>query len=318
MSVASKVDKRQEMQCLNQEERELGLRAWIARREGVCPYAPGIARFTHLPAGLKLDHESVRYAASELGAFYKAKSKQGKVMRWMLIPAEEWVDHDTARQQTEMLYFLFVAAYFYIEGDKKRMKAALMGQIAGVDLGPNGEINNPVIGKLASAKKEALHPRSLFCTALAPTYSSNKFYRYAPHSLLVMVYANDFMAKKRHVDVISRITHEMICSNLMELWGEDIDCSVEAIAAELPYWERLIEMAVRSIALAKVDAGSISQVMNAFRRLDGRHVDALCQREISCLPVLASLCANTGQSFFVLLNSLFSGSGLYVLPKQPR
>ena len=49
-------------------QKELDIRTWISRKECVGPYAPGLARFIHLPEINSLSMEHVYYFAQELKA----------------------------------------------------------------------------------------------------------------------------------------------------------------------------------------------------------------------------------------------------------
>tara|TARA_R110001592_G_scaffold103298_2_gene291135 strand:+ start:2452 stop:2727 length:276 start_codon:yes stop_codon:yes gene_type:complete len=69
-----------------QMQKEFAIRAWISKKESVCPYAPGLARFIHLPEINSLSMEHVYYLAQELKSFYDAKENGKRVGRWMLLP----------------------------------------------------------------------------------------------------------------------------------------------------------------------------------------------------------------------------------------
>lgn len=77
-------------------QKELDIRTWIARKESVCPYAPGLAKFVHLPEMNSLSMEHVYYLAQELKSFYDAKENGKRVGRWMLMPHTEWKSHEEA------------------------------------------------------------------------------------------------------------------------------------------------------------------------------------------------------------------------------
>ena len=102
------------------QEKEQNIRSWIARKESVCPYAPGLARFVYMPDLRKQsDEQNILYFASELNDFYAAKEGGKRVGRWMLLPHKEWTCHNEAHQESEYIFWLLNAAYYRLKRNKK-------------------------------------------------------------------------------------------------------------------------------------------------------------------------------------------------------
>ena len=62
------------------QQKEQNLRTWIARKESICPYAPGLAKFVYLPDLSKQSVEqNICYFAAELKAFYATEGAGKRV-----------------------------------------------------------------------------------------------------------------------------------------------------------------------------------------------------------------------------------------------
>ncbi len=301
----------------SQVSREQVLRHWIANKESVCPYAPGVAYVTYLPRIQHVDIEHVRFLAAELKAFYRARDEGQRVSRWILLPHAEWQGHGDGLEQATQLYWLLLAAYHYLNDDVGKVRQAMRRRLGGVASGARGEICNPIVGKFARHHGGSPHYKSLFCTALAPTYRSRQFYRWAPTSCLVLVYAQDLLAKKTaHPKTMHHISLDMMRGNFEEIFGAGLDISREQLALELPLWRELIQYALQMHGHpVECSQGGISTIaMNAFRSCSMDRLDALVWPHLDRLPVMLKIMQLKALRPAQILASHFSGTGLYVLP----
>ena len=306
--------------------RETTVRNWIARKESVCPYAPGLARFVHLPKmdGFRMEH--VYYLAKELKAFYDAKEKGKRVGRWMLMPDREWQSHEEAHRYSERIFWLLNAAYFHLVRDKKSVEASLKQALPGYNRGYKGEILNPIVGKLPNPNSDIVPAKSLFYSALSPLYNSKRFYRYCPHSILPLVYATEFQELKlKHPRVTEDVTFEMAHGGLYEVYGDDLELDLEAFREELPRWGAIMD---RVAAILRANRRGVSSHspevkgcpesnLSYFRLCQSELVNAFYSKYPGQLKILGRLIQQTKAEPKDIICASFAGSGLYTLPDYP-
>ncbi len=305
------------------EVKEQTIRAWIAKKESVCPYAPGLARFIQLPEINTLDMSHVYYLAKELNAFYTARENGKRVGRWMLMPHQEWQTHDEAHRYSERLFWLINAAYFHLLGDKKSVQAAMKQQLSGYNRGHKGEILNPIIGHQPNRNAKVVPARSLFYSALSPLYNSKKFYRYCPHSIIPMVYASEFQElKDKHPNVSESVAFDMAVGGLYELYGDDLELDLEAFKQELPIWGAMIDRIAEIMRAARLSVstrcddvkGCPASNLSYFRLCQPQLLNALFTKYSTHMPVLAHIARQTRAPLKQIVGSCFAGSGLYTIP----
>jgi len=307
-------------------QREKEVRTWIARKESVCPYAPGLAQFVHLPEIKSLKMEHVHYLAQKLKAFYAAKENGKRVGRWMLMPHSEWKSHEEAHTYSERLFWLLNAAYFHLLGDKKSVHAALNKEIQGYDRGYKGEILNPIVGKLPNRNANIVPARSLFYTALSPLYNSKKFYRYSPHSLIPLVYASEFQElADKHPKVTESVTFEMAYGGLFESFGDELELNLEAFRQELPIWGAIIDRTAQIMRASPKGISSHSKEVKGcpasnlsyFRECNPKLVNSFYSKYIGELTILSNIVRRTRVNPKQVIGASFAGSGLYTIPDYP-
>jgi hypothetical protein len=300
--------------CSFSDEREETIRTWLAKKESVCPYAPGLARFTYLPKIDTLNMEGVRYFANELSGFYKARKNNKRVGRWILLPHQNWTTHADAFEESERLFWLLNAAYYYHTKDKLNVKKALHRLIDGIEQDPHRGITNPIIGKLPCQNAKVIPPRTLFCTAMSPLYSSDKFYRYSPESVLFLIYLSEFKSKQvRHPDITKRIAIDMAFGSILEHFGDEFEPQKEKLEHELPIWGALIEQSV-ALYHGGDNICSPDRAIQFFQRIPSSFITAVYQRFANKLTLLPELLNRSGRSPKTVLSVCFAGSGLYVTP----
>ena len=296
--------------------RESAVRSWIARNESVCPYAPGLVYFSYLPETERLDMQLVRFLVVELRKFYASKCDGERVGRWMILPYKEWTSHKQARKESEIIFWGLAAAYFYLRNDRRRVKLALSRSLPGYAFDETGDITNPVVGNFARAHKTKPHPKSLFCSALSPLYRSKEFYRYAPSSVMVMVYALEFFEEKeKNEKSVRKISLDMAYGNLCESLGASVNLDKQALKKELPAWEQVIAQSL-SVSGTPIDNSTCftSGVLDKFRQIQPHIVEVCVSTQKHRLPILSELCRVSKISYHDLLSNHFSGAGLYTLP----
>lgn len=307
-------------------EKEKAVRTWISQKESVCPYAPGLARFIHLPKIDALSMEHVYYLAQELQAFYDAKEKGKRVGRWMLMPCEEWTSHKEAHHYSERLFWLLNAAYYHLKKDKKSVRASLNQKLEGYNRGYKGDILNPIIGKLPDPKSDTVPPKSLFYSALSPLYNSKRFYRYSPHSLIPLVYASEFHELKlKHPSVTEKVAFEMAYGGLFEVFGDDLELDLTQFRKELPAWDSIIDRVAEIMRAASMGLSSRSREVKGcpesnlsyFRLSNPKLVDAFFNKYGCKLNILDKLVHETGVEPKEIISACFAGSGLYTVPNYP-
>lgn len=310
---------------LSPEQRELEVRASIARKESICPYAPGLARFVHLPEIKSLEMSHVYYLAKELKAFYEAKEQGKRVGRWMLMPNREWQSHEEAHEYSERIFWLLNAAYFHLVRDKKSVSAALNKDLPNYDRGHNGEILVPIIGKQPKRGSNIIPAKSLFYSALSPLYKSKQFYRYSPHCIMPLVYASEFEELRiKHSKVTENVTFKMAYVGLYETFGEELKIDLEEFRQELPIWGSIIDR-VAAIMRAKT-TGTHSQLLQNkgcpstnllfFRQCNPELITTLYSKYITRLKTLSSLITQTKAHPMEIIGASFAGSGLYIIPSS--
>jgi len=307
-------------------QKENEVRAWIARKESVCPYAPGLARFVHLPEIKSLKMEHVYYLAQELRAFYGSKENGRRVGRWMLMPHSEWESHEEAHVYSERIFWLLNAAYYHLLRDKKSVQAALNQEIQGYDRGYKGEILNPIVGKLPNRNDATVPAKSLFYTALSPLYKSKKFYRYSPHALLPLVYASEFQElADKHPKVTETVTFEMAYGGLFEFFGDELELDLDAFRKELPIWGAIVDRTAQIMRASSKGLSSHSQEVKGcpatnlsyFRLCKPELVDSFYSKYIGKLAILKSIVRQTHVNPKQIIAASFAGSGIYTIPDYP-
>lgn len=320
---ASKIVELQASSSIDPAQKENEVRMWIARKESVCPYAPGLARFIHLPEIKSINMEHVEYLADELKAFYDDKVKGKRVGRWMIMPHKEWQSHEEAHTYSERIFWLLNAAYFHLLRDKKSVHAALKKQLPGYDRGHKGEILNPVVGNLPSRDLDVVPAKSLFYSALSPLYKSKQFYRYCPHSIIPLVYASEFEElKNKHPQVTKSVVFEMACSGLLEVFGEDLELDRVAFRQELPIWGAIIDRVAEIMRASSKGIPSQSQDakgcpasnLSYFRLCNPELVNVLYLKYIENLNILRRIKRISGAHPKQIISASFAGSGLYTIP----
>ena len=304
-------------------QKEEEVRAWIARKESVCPYAPGLARFVHLPEIKSIKMEHVHYLAHELKAFYDAKVNGKRVGRWMLMPHSEWESHEQAHTYSERMFWLLNAAYFHLVRDKKSVKTALKKTLPGYNRGYKGEILNPVIGKLPNPNANIVPAKSLFYTALSPLYKSKKFYRYSPHAIMPLVYASEFQElADKHKKVSESVAFEMAYGGLFEIFGDELDLDLAAFRQELPTWGAIVDRTAEVLRASskgiqhysKAAKGCAASNLSYFRLSKPELVNRYYSKHIDKLNILTNLVRRTGVGPKQIIGACFAGSGLYTIP----
>ena len=323
MENIAKAAKSQHSSSLESAQKEKEVRAWIARKESVCPYAPGLARFVHLPEikSLKMDH--VHYLAQELKDFYGAKENGKRVGRWMLMPHSEWESHEEAHTYSERIFWLLNAAYFHLLKDKKSVQAALKKELKGYNRGYQGEILNPIVGKLPDRIADDVPSKSLFYSALSPLYKSERFYRYCPHSLIPLVYASEFHElKEKHPQVTETVAFEMACSGLFEFFGNELEIDLDVFRQELPIWGAIVDRTAEVLRASSKGISSQSpdvkgcpaSNLSYFRLCNPKLVNAFYSKYINNLTILRDIVRRTQVNPKQVIGACFAGSGLYTIP----
>jgi hypothetical protein len=308
---------------IDPKQKEQVIRGWISRKESVCPYAPGLARFIHLPELKSLNIEHVEYLAEELNAFYSAKENNKRVGRWMLLPHTEWTCHEEAHTESERIFWLLNAAYFYLLKDKKSVQASLDQQLKGYNRGVKGEILNPIVGHQPNRSVDVIPAKSLFYSALSPLYNSTQFYRYCPHSLIPLVYASEFQQlKQKHPQVTSEVALEMACGGLFEILGDDISLDKNAFKQELRVWGAIIDRTAEIMrgaakgvsSQAKEAKGCPASNLNYFRVSNPKLVSLIYSKYSNHLNILRQILGQTNAQPKQIIAAPFAGSGLYTIP----
>ncbi len=308
---------------LDAHSREKALRGWISRKESVCPYAPGLARFVQLPEMNSLTMAHVYYLAKELTLFYDAKENGKRVGRWMLMPATEWTTHEEAHFQSEQVFWLLNAAYYHLKKDKNKTLAALNRDLPGYNRGHKGEILNPIIGKLPQLNSDTLPAKSLFYSALSPLYKSTQFYRWSPHCVIPLVYSSEFHElKTKHPKVTENVCFDIAKSGLYESFGEDLNIDLDTFRKELPLWGAIIDRVAEIFRASTTGKSSHDDSLKScpasnlalFRLCKTNLVAQFYQKYSDYLTVLTDLIAQTGAKPEKIIAASFAGSGLYTIP----
>ena len=310
----------------DKEQKELAIRTWISRKESVCPYAPGLAKFIHLPEINSLSMEHVYYLAQELKAFYDAKENGKRVGRWMLLPHTEWESHEEAHSYSERIFWLLNAAYYYLVRDKKSVQASIKKDLKGYNRGYRGEILNPIVGKLPKQNSNVMPAKSLFYSALSPLYKSKKFYRYSPHSLMPLVYVSEFEELRlKHPKVTETVTFEMAHGGLYEIFGDDLELDLEDFRQELPRWGAIIDRTAEIMRASSKGISSHSPKVKGcpasnlsyFRLSPETLINKFYFKYADNLSILNKLVSHTKINPKQIISASFAGSGLYTIPDYP-
>lgn len=304
-------------------DRENAIRTWIARKESVCPYAPGLARFVYLSEIADMHRDHMLYLAAELKAFYVSRAQGKRVGRWMLLPHTEWRSHEQAHEEAERIFWLLNAAYFHLLGDEEKSEQAMAGRLPGYNRGCKGDILNPVVGHLPEPDISAVPGKSLFYSALSPLYRSKRFYRYSPSAIIPLVYASEFQAlKRKHPHVTQNVTFEMACGGLYETFGDDLELDRTAFQTELPVWGAIIDRSAEIMRASRRGVCSFSAEVKGcpasnlsyFRQCHPKLVVAFCAKYRSQLTVLGKIVQRFDAQPKQIISAAFAGSGLYTLP----
>lgn len=304
-------------------QREQAIRMWIARKESVCPYAPGLAHFVHLPEISSMRREHMLYFAEQLQIFYASKEQGKRVGRWMLLPHKEWSSHAEAHTEAERIFWVLNAAYFHLLNDEASVTQAMRCALPGYNRGYKGDILNPVVGHQPDPLGEAIPARSLFYSALSPLYRSKQFYRYSPASIIPLVYASEFQElKRKHAQVTQRVTFEMACGGLFELFGDDLPLDREAFQTELPLWGAMIDRIAEIMRAAKQGKSSFcasvkgcpASNLSYFRLCPPKLAQAFYDKYAHRLSTLRLIMQRGAASPKQIIGAAFAGSGLYTLP----
>lgn len=305
------------------ETKEQNIRTWIARKESVCPYAPGLAQFVQLPEINAIDARHIEPLAHALQNFYDAKANGKRVGRWMLLPHREWTTHREAHEYSENLFWLLNAAYFDLCNDTRSRDLALKKRLKGYDRGHNQEILNPIVGKLPKRRQSIVPGKSLFYSALSPLYRSKQFYRYSPHALVPLVYASEFHELTlRHPKVTEKVTFEMAYGGLYESFGDALNIDIEQLRIELPTWGTIIDRTALAFRASRQNIspfcasirGCPATNLLTFRDSGPDLTATFFRKNHAQLPVLSSLVKQTGDTVKNIIAAAFAGSGLYVTP----
>lgn len=307
-------------------QKELAIRTWISNKESVCPYAPGLARFIHLPEINSLSMAHVYYLAQELKSFYDAKENGKRVGRWMLLPHTEWESHEEAHSYSERIFWLLNAAYYHLVRDKKSVQASLKQELTGYNRGYKGEILNPIVGKLPKPNANVVPAKSLFYSALSPLYKSKRFYRYSPHSLMPLVYVSEFEELRiKHSKVTETVTFEMAHGGLFEIFGDDLELDLDDFRKELPVWGAIIDRTAEILRASSKGVSSLSAEVKGcpasnlsyFRLSPESLTNQFYSKYVDSLSILNRLVRQTSVNPKQIICASFAGSGLYTIPDYP-
>ncbi|MCH2159236.1 MAG: hypothetical protein MK096_10715 [Oleiphilaceae bacterium] len=299
----------------NAERKEHALRRWIANKETVCPYAPGEASYYHLPSSLTFDRQGAAYLAGILREFY-SKTVEGKpIERLILIPAHDWSNHDDARDYATKAFWCLSMAYHLQTNGGKRQAASMFLKLKNY-ISSNQEegIANPVIGKLQNDRTKAPHSKSLFCTAFNPLCYSKSFYRYAPHSTLVLVNARAlYLKRSQSHKAMQKISTKVIYGNLLEAMRGELCVDYKDVEREAGLWEQLLFQlyVLNQAGWEKLPPPQLPETLESF---DSLQVDAKFTRNIKLLPVMSYLMRMTHCAPREILRSAFRPNGLYATP----
>lgn len=299
--------------------RESDIRGWIARKESVCPYAPGLAKFVQLPEITRVDTEHLDFLAKILQEFYDAKENGKRVGRWMLMPHREWQSHDEAHAYSERVFWLLNAAYFSLIRDEKSLKLALQQKLPGYSRGHKADILNPVVGRLPNIKSNIIPARSLFYSALSPLYKSKQFYRYSPHCIMPLVYASEFEElKRKHPQVTKSVCYEMAVGGLYEVFGDQLGIDEDLFRKELPVWgaiiDRIAEIYRGSVLKSDEVKGCPASNLGLFRQCSRQMVSLFYDKYADKLAVLKDIKRQTNANAKQIISASFAGSGHYTIP----
>lgn len=300
-------------------KKEEMLRMWIAQKESICPYAPGVAQYIHLPQELGSNRAWAAYYASVLKQFNKTKVKGKKLERLILIPPVEWTNHNEARTYAIANYWRLNAGYFLQTLNGRRQAASALAHlehsaINQADAHAHADITNPVVGVQAPLGK-APHPKALFCTTFSGLYHSNKYYRYAPCSAMVLVNVASLLEKRnKQAKVTKQIASDQLYGIVVEaMRGDESLLRYEALAVESKEWESLLFRlyVLRNPLWRRLPQPQISDVIGDFNH---NEVDALFVRNLDRLPVLKALLCRTDHTPYKLLSACYPHTGLYAMP----
>lgn len=297
------------------QNRELMLRIWIANRESVCPYAPGVARYVHLPESFDTEREWATHLGSILKEFYAARVDGKRLERLILLPPTDWLSHEEALSYSRKAFWRISAGYYMqsMNGRKFALKA-LEESLDGIATCSEQGIRNPIIGRLSDQGKAIPHFKSMFLSAFSPVYANQGFFRYAPASALVLVNSKALFEKRRkHPKVITQIDEDMLFGNLLEATKGQIELEKKELVAESKVWETVLFNLYRSetpnwMSLAEPEISTTVGSLNTF------NLNEAFSRLQFRLPVMTRICRSFGVSPCSVLKASYLHAGLYVAP----
>lgn len=301
------------------QSREMALRTWIANKQSVCPYAPGPARYVHLPAELGGEMEWAAYLGSILRDFYAARVEGKRIERLILLPPHEWRTHQEALCYSTTAFWRISAGYFMqaLNG-RKRVSMALRRQLSGIAKCDQQGILNPIIGRVNEPAKVTPHYKSMFLSTFVPFYANKQFFRYAPAGALVLVNAKALFDKRaKHPRVMTQIDGEMLYGNLVEATRGDMNIVKAEIVQEAKAWETIL-FALYRLETPNWMSLPEPQVETTLATLKPNNVNETFSRMHSRLPLLWRLCRSYAASPIDVLKAAYLHAGLYVMPAYLR
>lgn len=303
------------------EIRERNIRTWLAERESVCPYAPGAAFYRHLPGSMETEQHWAAYFGRLLKTFYAQRSEGKIVERLILIPPTEWTSHDEARTYATDTFWHLTAGYYQQNrlrnkhSDRKSLQAALSRKLEGVDSHEGEGIRNPIVGQRTGAKTAKPHYKSLFCSVFSPLYQSRHHYRYAPSSVIVLVYAQALFEKRlKHPKVTERINLDMIYGNLLEAYRGELPFSQQDLYQEVPRWETLM-FELYKYCHPDWRQRCQPEILEVLEGFSASQFNACFMQHLIRLPVLRKLLAKGKVSPLALMKVAYTHAGLYAPPQ---
>tara|TARA_R110001592_G_scaffold103298_2_gene291136 strand:+ start:2833 stop:3456 length:624 start_codon:yes stop_codon:yes gene_type:complete len=202
----------------------------------------------------------------------------------------------------------------------------LKQELCGYKRGYQGEILNPIVGKLPNPNANVIPAKSLFYSALSPLYKSKRFYRYSPHSLMPLVYVSEFEELRlKHPKVTETVTFEMAHGGLFEIFGDDLELNLEDFRQELPIWGAIIDRTAeimrassKGVSSQSLEAkGCPASNLSYFRLSPLSLVNKFYLKYADNLSILNKLVRQTNVPPKQIIGASFAGSGLYTIPDYP-
>jgi len=296
--------------------REQAIRVWIANKESVCPYAPGTARYEHLPAALSSENAWAMYFGKVLKSFYKERVKGKRVERLILLPPQEWATHQEARDYSTQMFWRVAAGYHSqtLTG-KKYVRQILARESETIQSCDEQGVSNPVIGKHSAVEKGLPHYKSMFFSSFSPLYHSNQFFRYAPSSALVLVSALALHKKReKNEQTMSKINDDILLGCVNEATRGKVELDASAIIAESKDWETILFQTYQQQAAnwKNLPQPGLAQGVNQLQPELVNQTFSIYQDR---LPVLNKVCSEIGSDPARFLKAIYLHAGLYVMPR---